>query len=725
MGYGPYHLSTNNAHQLGDPADNDIANIANIILDRKKTIFLVILLCLGLSVFYLARTEQQYIASSQIMVTTPNLGKQTTILQALVSTGNLDITDLRSQIEIIQSPDTLRQLAEKTGLYRDPEMGGGAEISDFASLPLQRQQIILSNIGKRLSVKPVLGTAIIEISFRSNDPKKAANITNALVAIYIEGEREKARAQAKSISDWLSTRLEILRQEVRDAELALEEVREGSDVTGGKIGDSRLIQIDLLGKQLAAAQNDFVQIQSTLTQIKALKETKQDLATLPEIIDNRLIQGYKQAETALLSRRAEMAKRYGPNHPDMIALNAELATTRMNIRDEVQKLVKTLENRMEMSQETIRDIQEKIENYQKSYQDDSVSRLRIRDLESNAMAARTLFNNFMASYRESLQNIDVGGNRAQIVAAATPPVFPSYPQKSLIFGLSGITGLFLGIFIALLLERIQNVFQNSGQIERLSGLPVYGILPKIRNFKKTERASEYVLAHPASGHAELVRSLYMAIKLRDPNKKSGGRVMTVTSTLPDEGKTTTAIWLATTAAQNGEKVLIIDADMRRPSLHKDYDIGNARGLADYLSDRLPLDDTIYKKHASGVHIMTSKAIPTHALTLLTSERMESMIRRLRDIYDLIIIDVPTALVFSDARVMAKLSDKTLYVVEWKKTRRDVFMNSVKQFTDMGYQELAFVLNKTEMKHFMATDNGDLAYLYQMDKAKGKSRFSKA
>jgi capsular exopolysaccharide synthesis family protein len=205
----------------------------------------------------------------------------------------------------------------------------------------------------------------------------------------------------------------------------------------------------------------------------------------------------------------------------------------------------------------------------------------------------------------------------------------------------------------------------------------------------------------------------MSLQLRDPKKTSGGRIITVTSTLPDEGKSTTVSWLATIAAQNGDKVLVIDADMRRPSLHKQYDIGNAKGLSDYLSDRLPLDDVIFDKHPSGVHILTSKAIPTHALTLLTSDRMESLLRRVRDIYDLILIDAPTSLVFSDARVMAKMSDKTFYIIEWKKTRRDICMAALKQFTDMDYKNLAIVLNKADIPHYIENQKSSMAYFQKM------------
>jgi capsular exopolysaccharide synthesis family protein len=200
------------------------------------------------------------------------------------------------------------------------------------------------------------------------------------------------------------------------------------------------------------------------------------------------------------------------------------------------------------------------------------------------------------------------------------------------------------------------------------------------------------------------------IDIRNPRLKAGGRVITVTSTHTSEGKTTNVVWLAAIAAQAGKKVLVIDADMRRPSVHKKFGIGNSRGLVDYLSNRLPLDETIYKKDGSNVHVMTSKAIPTHALTLLTSERMDSLIRRVREDYDLVILDGPTSHLFSDSLVCAKLSDKTLFVVEWKKTKRDQIVETLKQFKEINYKDIALILNKVDEKKILKIRKQDMAYL---------------
>jgi len=524
-------------------------------------------------------------------------------------------------------------------------------------------------------------------------------------------EKETMIDQARAASGWLGKRLDDLREEVREADRELERVRNktGTNLTGTK--DSRLIQIEQLTQQLAGAEAQFAQTQAKLEKVKSIISNNGDLSSLSDVTSNRVIQGFRGREADLLRRKAVLSKRYGPNHPEMIAVNEELSTFRDKIQAEITTIIETLENQAAIDRNSINELKRNMAEYRQSYQNDAENRMEIRELQTKSETARALLNSFMASYLESQQRLNLDKDPLRVITPATIPLSPSYPKKSLIVMLSGLTGLFMGIFIALLMERIQYVFQNARQVENYLGIPVYGVLPRMKNTKKLS-PMEYILEKPASSLAEMVRSLYMAIKLRDPHRKSGGRVITLTSTMPDEGKTTTASWLATVASQAGEKVLIVDADMRRPSLHKSFDIGNNRGIADYLSDRLPLDDTIYKKHSSGVHIMTGKAIPTHALTLLTSERMESMVRRLRDMYDLIIIDAPTSMIFSDSRVVAKLSDKTFYIIEWKKTRRDHVLTCIKQFTDMNYKDLAVILSKTDKNNLLTRKNGDLAYLYQ-------------
>jgi succinoglycan biosynthesis transport protein ExoP len=710
--------------QVSDPysgysieaADNDIAAIINIITARYKIILSCFIIAAGLAFFYVSSVQSQYTAASQIMITDSQNTRQPNIVQALLSSGSLNIADLLSQIEIIKSPDTVKALIVREELFRMAEIGGNSQVLDFESLPNPIKNKMIRSVLGRLDVQPVLGTSLVNIKYTSSDAYKAASVANMIITIYSDNEKAELLAQAHTVSDWLAERLEDLKTEVHEAETALENQKNEINTFLTESQDSRLIQIELLTQQLARAEAIYASTQAKISKIKDLEKTDQRLDVLTDVSSNRLIENLKVQQSGLLRKRASLALRYGPNHPEMKALRGEMIALDDKINQEIDKSVLALEHQASIDQNSINELKANMAQYRKSYHGDAQGRRVIRELETRTESARTLLNSFMASYLESQQRLNIDKNPVRVITHASIPLSPTFPKKSLIIMLSGITGLFMGVFLALVIERIQNVFQNPRQVEQYTNLPVYGVLPVVKNIKK-QNPAEYILNHPASGVAELVRSLYMSVHLRDPHHKSGGRVITMTSTTPNEGKTTTATWLAATAAQGGEKVLIIDGDMRRPSLHKSFDIGNAKGLVDYLSDRLSLDEVIYKKHSSGAHVMTSKAVPTHALTLLTSERMDSMIRRLRDMYDLIIIDAPTSMVFSDSRVLAKISDKTLYVVESQKTRRDTVLNTLKQFTDMNYDNIAIILNKSNMNGIIDLKGDDLAYLYQMNTGK--------
>ena len=695
-----------------EAANNDIAAIINILTERYKIILSCCIIAAGIAFFYVSSVQSQYTAATQIMITDSQNTRQSNIVQALLSSGNLNSADLLSQIEIIKSPDTIKALIVREELFRMPENGGNKKLIDFDLLSSPLKNRMVRSVSARLDVQPVLGTSLVNIKYTSSDAYKAASVANTIAVIYGENEKAQVADQAHTVSQWLAERLKDLKTEVHEAETALENQKNelNTFLSGSK--DSRLIQIELLTQQLARSEAIYAETHAKIAKIKDLEQSNQQLDILSDISSNRFLENMKVQQSGLLRKRAALALRYGPNHPEMIALKNEMIALENKIEQETSKAVLTLENQASIDKKSIDELKANMAEYRKSYQNDAEGRRIIRELSTRAESARTLLNSFMASYLESQQRLNIDKNPVRVITHASTPLSPTFPKKSLIILLSGMTGLFMGIFLALVIERIQNVFQTPKQVEQYTGLPVYGVLPAIKNIKK-ENPAEYILNHPASGIAELIRSLYMSVHLRDPHHKSGGRVITMTSTIPNEGKTTNATWLAATAAQSGEKVLIIDGDMRRPSLHKSFNVGNAKGLVDYLSDRLPLDESIYKKHGSGAHIMTSKAVPTHALTLLNSERMDNMIRRLRDMYDLIIIDAPTSMVFSDSRVLAKLSDKTLYVVECQKTRRDVVSNALKQFTDMKYNDIAIILNKSNMNDIVDLKGDDLAYLYQM------------
>ena len=698
----------------GESSDNDVAIIVNVLMERKTVIIGFCLAAIILSFMYVSRIKPQFISATEILVNSPVRAKSGSMIQSFIETGALDIVELRSHVEVLKSPGMVRQLIVQKSMYTDPEIAGLESYTSFESVPLAVQQRMVKNVIKRLAVKPVIGTAIIEVSYRSSNPIKAARVANDLIEVYAAAELTEKRAKIQKGISFLEERLAQLSAEVLEAEEKLDAKRESLAIGDLNMNDSRITQIELLSKELASKQSEYLKLQSTARQINETGSDSLALGNIIEGLDNRVMVALKTRLATLEKERAELGLKYGPNHPMMKANTKALKALKGEVNTEVAAMEKAVLAELGIARQNVDRLRREIKEYRHSYQSEAKDRRLIRDLEAEVEASRNIYSGFLVSYRDAVHGLDAPQSNIQVVSAAVPPIAASYPKTKLIVMLCAITGLFMGVFFALILEKLQNVFQSVGQLEKISGVPVYGVLPKVKKLKH-KKPADFILEYAASGLAELVRSLYTSFVLRDPKTKQGGRVVTMTSTLPGEGKTTIAVWLATMASRNGDKVIVVDADMRRPSLHQKYEIGNAKGLADYLSDRLPLDDVIYRNHSSGVDLMTSKAIPTHALTLISGERMRGLVRRLRDMYDLIIIDAPTSLVFSDARLLATLSDKTFYVVEWKKTRRDILMSSVKQFTDMGYADLAFVMNKADMSEYAPGSATDMNFLSRLSR----------
>ena len=189
------------------------------------------------------------------------------------------------------------------------------------------------------------------------------------------------------------------------------------------------------------------------------------------------------------------------------------------------------------------------------------------------------------------------------------------------------------------------------------------------------------------------------------------KIITITSSFPGEGKTTLAVWLGRLAAKSGEKILVIDGDLRRPNVHRCVDMKNDISLVDYLTDQNELDEVIRKDDATGLHVILGSSVPNSALDLIGSDKMEKLVTSLRRVYDLVIIDTPACLAVSDASVMATYCDAMLYAISWDETPREVVTSGVRQFIDTGYKDVAFVMTNVDVKRHVQYAYGDSAYYY--------------
>lgn len=679
---------------FADSQDNDFTVIVDTLRHHKAVILTCVLVGICLAFLYLSRTPDQYVASTQVQVKAPQSVALQGVMPQLTADIPVDVTDLRSRVEILQSPAMIRNLIDVEQLYLLPEIGGAMDIQGFDDVSERRQDVIMAQVKKRLSVKPVIGTSLIQITYRSADPMVAARVANGLVRMAINDQTMSDRTQAEQTVEWISRKIDNLKSSLREGERNYLAEQDRLGLVDDEDGSHATQDIERLHNDLNEEQSHLIEIESKIEQLDQADHQKALIVS--DIIRDSVVSEHKKALAELEQERASLSQKYGANHPSMVANQKQIEAIQKKIDEESALLVTSLKNEALVARQKIDKLNDAIDQSSQTYRAEAERRIQLQDVEAQLSMDRDLLNYYLGVYQQAMQAVEIQYPTLAIISAATPPSIPSFPQGRLIYMLCSITGLCVGLFLALLLEKLHDVFRSANQVERITGLPVYGALAYAKKLK-SKNPADFIHEFAATEAVELMRSLYVALKLRDPRRVSGGRVISITSTYAGEGKTTTAISLATTAVRNGDRVLIIDGDLRAPSLHKKYDIGNKSGLADYLSDRLPLEDVIYTRHTSGVHLMTAKAVPTHALTLLTGERIEAMIRRLRDQYDLIIIDAPASDVFSDSQVLAKLSDKTFYIIEWKKTRCGQVLKGIKHILDVGYKDLAIILNKVDIK----------------------------
>ena len=501
---------------------------------------------------------------------------------------------------------------------------------------------------------------------------------------YHENNNVPSRSGEK-IATWLGDRLATLQANQNEI-----------DIYSRDISSAKVV---MLNRAVAEAQNKIDEISIALNVIENIKQSNMMPDVAPRLLGNSVIFDLKKQMVDLKQQKSALDKRYGVNHPKMINFMAQFNALSQQIDNEIDVFFVALKEQKNLQNRQLNQYEDKLAEFKNT--------TTAPNIQSDFDETQKLLTDLVTTYQTAINDLR---NIKRDDVAQTKMNQPEAQSNHIhIILLGGLTGLLIGIFIDLLRDKNGYVVTNADDLNRLFDIPIYGKIPKA-NIGKDQNLYDFIISNSNGVVSEYMRSLLSTIKLRNPRAKSGGRVITMTSTHSGEGKTTNAIWLGIAAAQSGDKVVIVDADMRRPSLNKYFNIGNAKGIADYLSDRLPLDDVIYKRHRSGVDLITAKAIPTYALTLLSNERTESMVRRLRDMYDLVIIDAPGSSVFSDARVLASLSDKVMYIVEWKKTLSRNLIATITHFSEMKYNDLFFVINKVNIKREKNFSKRDKAYL---------------
>jgi polysaccharide biosynthesis transport protein len=671
-------------------------------------------------------------------------------VQEVLSGLPTDQASILNQIQILESRELALRVIQKLNLEKDDEFNTSlhkswvnyvAWLNPLSWLPTgnsyeteqERQSKIrdgiISRFQKRLSVQQIQLSTALQIDFESASPSKAAMITNAIADAYVEDQLNAKFEATLKATQWLGARLGQLAEQARKAEDAVEQYKIANHITE-VVGASGTGSISVLDQQIAAlntqliqAHTDVAQAEANLARVRALVSSGH-AADVTQVVGSTLIGTLISQQTELIQKQAEMSTRYGPDHPKMLDLQAEKRDLDAKIREETSHVVGTAENDVAVAHAREASLQASLNQLESQSNVQGEARVRLRVLESNASSSQALYDTFVQRSKETQQQEGLQIPDARIISRSAIPTAQSYPNNMLVFAVAIIASLFTGFVVAFLLERLDHGFRTSTRAEAVLGFPVLSTLPDITSSRGLSTAqlglkgadapslnvADLVVERPLSSYAEAVRALQLGIALSNVDKAP--KVILITSALPSEGKTTTSLSLARHLAQTGQKVVLVDGDLRRPSVKSVAELGEIpHDLVDLLKGEVELKDALMKDPKSNVMILPAAKHVKNAPDLIESQALAKVILDLRQQFDYVILDSAPILPVTDTRILTRLADAVLFVVRWEKTPRDAAADAVKSLRDVHAPLAGIALTRADTKRFHYYSFGYGSYYY--------------
>lgn len=721
---------------MGD-SEIDLRDLLKTLWRRKMVVVSTVVLITVITALTVLQLTPRYTASAQIMLETRQ--SKVVDIESVLSGISPEMATVLSEVEVIGSTSLIRRVVEKLHLVQDPEFNGtlkeapwyadylkletyfprdllvtmglkalDAELSD-EELREKAQVDVVYGVKKNLGVTPVRRSLVITVSFVSENPRKAALIANTISDNYIIDQLEAKFEATRRATAWLNDRLQSLREKVQQTEAAVETYR---DRMVGQIGQSTNLtvqQVSELNSQLILARAARAEAGARLDQIERLLNANENLNSAAEVLNSPLIHRLRDQEAQVLRKVSELESRYGERHPRMIKAKAELRDLRLSIEREVKKIAQSLRNEVQVARVRERTLDQNLAQLEEKRGRQGRAEIRLRELEREAQANRLLYENFLSRFKETTEQENLQQADARIISKAEIPTKPTYPKKTLTVALAMVGSLFLGVVLVFVLEKLDNSFRSAEQVEKITGVPAIGMIPLATGMLGRKKLTRLLIDKPTSALSEAVRSLRTSLLLS--NVDNPPRVIGVTSTVPEEGKSTLAIWLTQTAARSGQKALLIDCDLRRPRIHKNFDMDNRLSLIELLAEGCSAQDVIQKDEASGAYVLPAKDSPANALDLLSSKNMARLIQSLRPHFDLIVLDTPPLLAVSDSKVTGILTDKVIYAVKWDSTPRELIRTGLRAAADAKLDLAGIVLTQVNVKKHVRYGYGDHGYYY--------------
>ncbi len=632
-------------------------------------------------------------------------------LNDLFRTEDVDDSFLATQISVLESDNLAWETIQQLGLAAVPNSPDPSSPDRVLGTPPAMKNAAVAAFKGRLKVERPKETRMALVSFESTDPREAATVVNTLVKNYIENNFKTKYDATRQATGWMEQRLDELKLKVEKSEEAMVAYERENNLAN--IGDKQTAeeaQLETMTKDLSQAQTDRLSKESLYKMVAA------NDSQVGFIQANSLLTSLEAKEIDLKEQYSAALAQYGPTYPKVVGIQDQLKDLQGLIAQERKRVVENLHNDYLAAVQREKFLADAVTEQKADV--DRVNQLLIqhnllkREFETN----QQLYDNLLQHLKDANVSAGLRATNIRVIDEATIPSLPIRPNRLRNIEFALAAGLILGIALAFTREALDNSIKNAQEIEKLTNLPTLSIIPigghstalrSARRFNSNGRNGSNgklpwpvelaVLSKPGAPISEAFRTLRTSVLLSTAERPP--QALLITSSQPSEGKTATSLNLAVTLAQKGSRVLLVDADLRRPGLAKALNLRNQQGLAEILTGTCEFDEALLQKPEGldSLFLLPAGPYPPNPAELLCSMKMENLVRRLRQEFDHIVVDSPPVLPITDATILSSLVDGVVMVVECEATTRAALSRACHVIEHSGGKILGTVLNKVDTR----------------------------